>query len=248
MLDPEEMSAVASRFGVADVQVRLDYLISLLLAGLSEALSDSLVFFGGTALSRTLLTEGRLSEDLDLLAIQERAGVVQAVERVLAASALREVGRLTWAPPLADRRAETGGVLRSSDGLSVRVQLLSASDYPAWPTEWRDLDQRYSGVPPARLQVLTEPASVAAKTVAWVFRRAPRDLYDLWALAELGAISAQARELYCSLGPTGGPPTSRDFSQAPSDEAWERELAGQTRLAITANQAFSVVRAAWADS
>lgn len=248
MLDPEELEAVARQFGVPDVQVRRDHLISLLLAGLSESMADSMVFFGGTALARTLLTEGRLSEDLDLLAIPERAGLVPAVERVLADSARREVGRLTWAPPLADQRAETGGVLRSSDGLAVRVQLLSASDYPAWPTEWRDIDQRYSDVPPARLQVLTGPAFVAAKTVAWVFRQAPRDLYDLWALAQLGAIGAQARELYCSLGPTGGPPTASDFSQAPGEEAWEVELSGQTRLTVTGDHALSVVRAAWAEA
>lgn len=248
MLDPDELAAVAGRFGVSDDQVRRDHLISLLLAALSREMAHSLVFIGGTALARTLLTDGRLSEDVDLLAIPERGRIVDSVERVLADSARREVGRLTWAPSLDERRAEVGGVLRSNDGLTVRVQLLSASDYPPWPTEWRDLHQRYSTVPPARLPVLTEPAFVAAKTVAWVFRRAPRDLYDLWALGEKGLIDSRARALYCSLGPTGGPPAPVDFADPPGDDAWESELAGQTRLTITGQHALSVVRSAWADA
>ncbi|MQA02871.1 MAG: hypothetical protein GEV07_09165 [Streptosporangiales bacterium] len=68
MLDPGEAAAVAARFGVAEPQVERDHLISHLLAALGRRLADWVVFFGGTALARAYLPEGRLSEDIDLLA------------------------------------------------------------------------------------------------------------------------------------------------------------------------------------
>ena len=59
-----EQTAVQAKFGVSAEQVRRDHLISHLLGALSR-MDDKkgLVFFGGTALSRTLLPDLRLSED-----------------------------------------------------------------------------------------------------------------------------------------------------------------------------------------
>jgi predicted nucleotidyltransferase component of viral defense system len=52
-----EWAAVADRFGVDMAQVRRDHLISHVLAAISvRVLSTDVVFFGGTALSRTYLT------------------------------------------------------------------------------------------------------------------------------------------------------------------------------------------------
>ncbi|MGO2860189.1 MAG: nucleotidyl transferase AbiEii/AbiGii toxin family protein [Brevibacterium sp.] len=70
----------------------------------------------------------------------------------------------------------------------VQLQLLSRTGYPVWPTEYRDIDQRYSDAPSARLRVLTQPAFAAAKLSAWNDRATPRDLYDLWAMAAHGMI------------------------------------------------------------
>lgn len=56
-----EASTVAAQFGVALDQVRRDYLISLVLVAL-QAHTEDLIFFGGTALARTFLTGGRLSD------------------------------------------------------------------------------------------------------------------------------------------------------------------------------------------
>ena len=67
-MDPGEEAAVAEQFGVARPQVRRDHLISHLLAALSRHLADDVIFFGGTALARSLAPDGRLSEDIDLLA------------------------------------------------------------------------------------------------------------------------------------------------------------------------------------
>lgn len=155
MLDPAEAAEIAERFGVSDEQVRRDHLISHLLAALARQISDSVVFFVGTALARTHLPDGRLSEDIDLYARPTRLEVVADVEAALATGTLREYGRLTWEPPLSAVRDTVPAALRTQDGLSVRVRLLDSASHPGWPTERCDLHQRYSDAPPAMLTVPT---------------------------------------------------------------------------------------------
>jgi hypothetical protein len=93
-------------------------------------------------LARTHLPDGRLSEDIDLIAIDDRKAVAEVLD----------------------------------------AQLLSARGRELWPTERRALQQRYHDAPAAELLVPTLPAFAASKTATWADRRAPRDLWDLWAL------------------------------------------------------------------
>jgi hypothetical protein len=136
--------------------------------------------------------------------------------------------------------------LTAPDGLTVRIQLLGSEGYAPWPTVRRSLLQRYADAPPVALTVPT-PASFAAwKAAAWNDRRASRDLYDLWSLAGVGAITAEAAHLFARHGPTGKPPTPHMFDQPPSEQTWRRDLGGQTRLTVTAARALAVVRDTWA--
>jgi predicted nucleotidyltransferase component of viral defense system len=80
MLHPDEETEVAAQFGVTLPQVRRDHLISHLLAALSAHAADQVVFFGGTALSRTFAPDGRLSEDIDLIATGQRRDVAPLVQ------------------------------------------------------------------------------------------------------------------------------------------------------------------------
>jgi len=245
MLDPEEEAAVAEQFGVARAQVRRDHLISHLLAALSARAADQVVFFGGTALSRTFIPDGRLSEDIDLIAVHERRPAAELVADCLVRGVRSEYPGLRWEPPLPQVRDTEPAVLVSQDGLTVRVQLLGATGYPPWPTERQPIVQRYSDAPPATLTVLTLPSFVAAKTMAWADRAAPRDLYDLWLLAGRGAIDGAAAGLFARHGQTGKPPTGDLFRQAPDETRWRQELSGQTRLDVTASEALDVVRSAF---
>ena len=68
-MNADERAEIAQQFGVAPEQVERDHLISHLLAFLSKNFSDRIQFIGGTALARTHLPHGRLSEDIDLIAI-----------------------------------------------------------------------------------------------------------------------------------------------------------------------------------
>jgi predicted nucleotidyltransferase component of viral defense system len=248
MLDPGEAAKVANEFGVAAEQVRRDHFISHLLAALSTVpgCSDRLTFFGGTALARTHLPQGRLSEDIDLLAAEARQPLAAEIEQVLDRGVRREFGRLRWAPALHTVRAVDHAVVQSDSGLSVRIQLLPGSRYPEWPTEIRSIEQRYTDAAPASLRVLTLPAFVAAKTVAWSDRLAARDLFDLYLLVKLGAIDSEARDLYIAHGPTRRPPVRWLFRRdLPNDQQWMTELAAQTVLDVTAQEAASEVRSAW---
>ncbi|MBP2187514.1 nucleotidyl transferase AbiEii/AbiGii toxin family protein [Nocardia goodfellowii] len=243
----DEHDSVAAQFGVAPEQIERDHLISHLLAAISRGFGDRLTFIGGTALARTHLTSGRLSEDIDLVALDNRSTLAAELDAALPRSAARSYGRLEWAPSLTDVPDTGSAHLRSASGVSVKIQLLSARGRPAWPTELRDLEQRYSDVPPAELLVPTLPAFVAGKTATWHDRRASRDLWDLWALNDIGAIDGAAGALYRRYGPTNRLPNPHQlFDRAPDEDDWNAQLAGQTRLAISAEIALSVVRDAWA--
>jgi predicted nucleotidyltransferase component of viral defense system len=246
VLDPLEAAAVAEQYGVDDQQVRRDHLISHLLAVLAREVPNRVVFFGGTALARTHLPDGRLSEDIDLLAEPSRREVVNTVERVLASGVRREFGQLTWDPPLSAVRETAPAVLRAQDGLTIRIQLLDSTNHPRWPTESRDLVQRYSDAPAASLVVPTLAGFAASKTAAWHDRHAPRDLYDLWGLAQLGALNAESAAEFVTHGPTGGPPRPWMFTAAPTDSDWATQLGGQTRIAVDPATALLMVRSAWA--
>lgn len=245
MLDLDEAAAVAEQFGVSEEQVRRDHVLSHLLAVLSRRHPRDVVFFGGTALARTHLPYGRLSEDLDLLATPRRAVVVGAVENSLAVGARRELGQLRWEPALSAVRGVSSAVLRTAQGLSLRIQLLDPEGFPSWPTERQAIFQRYSDVPATELIVPTLAAFAASKTAAWHDRHAPRDLFDLWGLARAGAISADAAQLFAHLGPTGRPPSQWMFDRSPSRGEWTVQLGAQTRLSVGPEEALAVVRSAW---
>ena len=148
----DEWATVAERFGVDMEQVRRDHLISHLLGAIAAGVpSDDVVFFGGTALSRTYLTDARLSEDIDLIALAPRTGVATQIEVAVRRGLARSHGRPTWRPALSATSGSQPATVGVEGTASVQVQLLSGDGY-LWPTQVRDIDQRYSDAPPARLR------------------------------------------------------------------------------------------------
>lgn len=245
MLEPRELQEIAARFGVDESQVRRDHLISHLLAALSAELADSVIFFGGTALARSVVPDGRLSEDVDLIAVGPRRTVAEHLTTAIPRALRREYPGLRWSPSPIEGRAIDPAILRSPDRVVVRIQLLSATGYPNWPTERIELVQRYSDTQPAALTVPTAAGFAAAKAAAWQDRRTSRDLWDLWALAERGHLTIEAADLYARVGPTNRRPQPEDYIEPPAQDRWERDLGGQTRLTVTAAEAIAVVREGW---
>lgn len=241
-LDDGERRRVEQLFGVDEAQVVRDHVISHILAAIAGVGTDEVVFFGGTALARTLLVDVRLSEDIDLIALGDRSAIGDRIEGSVSVRLERTLGAVTFRPRLGATRHPLPSVVDVA-GSSIQIQLLSSVGYPAWPTEVVDIEQRYSDAPPARLRVLTPAAFVAAKFAAWSERGAARDLYDLWALARAGRVDADAARLFGRLGPFTGVHRIR-FDLLPTDDEWHLALGHQTRVQVGPEEAARVVREA----
>jgi predicted nucleotidyltransferase component of viral defense system len=247
-LQSDDLDRVMSAFGVAEAQVRRDHAVSHILASLSRHHRDELVFFGGTALSRTYLADERLSEDIDLIAITNRNRLADALIQHINVDLIRTHGRVTWSPTWSLSSDIEPAVAVVPDGSAVKIQLLPGAHYQKWPTEIREIEQRYSDAPPAVLRVPTMPAFAGWKMAAWLDRNAARDLYDLWALSRVGALDNESAHLFAKHGPTNTSPKAWMFRQAPSTAQWQAQLAGQTRLTVTADEALRAVREAWTET
>lgn len=88
---------------------------------------------------------------------------------------------------------------------------------------------------------LTSAAFAASKLAAWAGRQAPRDLYDLWALARGGKLDRRAAEIFARLGPYTSV-TSVSFAQLPADAEWDAALGHQCIPAVGPNEAAQVIR------
>lgn len=241
----DEWEAVAERFGVGMEQVRRDHLISHVLGAIARDVpTDHVVFFGGTALSRTYLADARLSEDVDLIALASRGETAVMIESALLRGLARSHGRPSWRPDLRATSGSQPATLTVGETASVQIQLVSGTGY-LWPTQVRDIEQRYSDAPPARLRTLTAAGFAAAKLSTWVERRAPRDLYDLWAMSERGLVDAAALDLFVSHDPLARPPAGWLFDTPLDEDVWRTALGHQTRLRVTASTALATVRDAW---
>ena len=244
VLDELERVAVERRFGVAEEQVVRDHAISHTLAAIASVGTDDVVFFGGTALARTHLTGLRLSEDIDLIALVDRRAVGDRIEEAITRLLRRTLGSVTFTPHIRDTRHPDPAVMQVGD-VSIQIQLVSSEGYPSWPTEVVEIEQRYSDAPPAKLRVLTTAAFVASKLSSWSNRGAPRDLYDLWALADAGIIKAEAIALFAKHGPYTDV-SKVSFTRIPTDAEWKAALDHQCIPAVGPEVAARVVRAALA--
>jgi len=245
VLSDEDRRRVREEFGADDAQVERDHLISHVLAVLSLQFATRIRLFGGTALSRTYLPGGRLSEDLDLIAVAPRSELATDLQNALSRALSREFGRPNFAPDLVSARGATAAVVSFPSGVGLRLQLLPGGHYPPWPFALTDLKQRFADAGPAALQVPTRSAFVAWKTVAWLDRASPRDLWDLAMLADIGAFDREARDLFVSLGTFASIPAGSRMPPAPSIEQWQLELSHQTRLSMAPAEARERVVAAW---
>jgi predicted nucleotidyltransferase component of viral defense system len=239
VLDDRERQVIEAMFGVDSEQVVRDHVISHALAAIASAWIDDVIFFGGTALSRTHLTALRLSEDIDLIAIGDRRAIADRIESAVARRLQRTLGAVAFTPRLRDTRHPEPSVMQVGD-TRIQVQLLSSDGYPAWPTEVVDIEQRYSDAAPARLRVLTAAAFVASKLSSWSDRQASRDLYDLWAMSELGLIETEAVDLFGRLGSYTSA-ASMPFTNIPSDAEWNAALGHQGIIRIGPGDAATAV-------
>lgn len=248
MLHPAQVAKWAQRFGVADAHVRLDHLLSHILLAISRFDDGDLVFYGGTALCRTYLTNPpwlRLSEDLDLLVVGNPPTVHAWFEVELPRELRREFPTRSWVVAPSAARVPSPALL-SADGLNVRVQLLPATaGWAAWrhvPTQRQPIDLRYEDLPESvDLPVPTVHGFTAMKLAAWEDRHAPRDLFDLAGLATLDAFTTRTLDVFVEL--CGRPPDHHAYRQVPESthHSWRSELAHQAAALPDAGRCLALV-------
>ena len=250
LLDPEERDQWANMFGVAPDQISHDYLISHILTALSIH-KDRFIFYGGTALSRTILPDLRLSEDIDLLSIGPRRDVAPLLDQAIRDYIEPRFGTVTADPWLTQVHLNTQACVFHIGGIDVQIQLIDGTDYTPWLIQDSPIEPRYTSISTIHLRTYTPEAFVGAKTSAWIetTRNAPRDLYDLWALAQHGYITPDAARLFKQYGPTGGYPEPWLLPAIPpTEQQWQDALRHQCIPQVSASQAYDTVTRAWSDA
>lgn len=221
-----ELAAAAARLGVAEDQVARDHLVSSVLAALAAA-AFPVHFYGGTTLCRTYLDGSRLSEDVDLLH-EDPAEGLSALGALLARALRREY------PGAELERSHRDGdgvvaFLHTEGGVRLKVFVGSGHRYhPEWRFAPTAVALRYAGLPShVELSCPTLSTFAAMKAHAYMDRFAPRDLYDLAGLAELGALDDEAEAILRRSAGHGF--IARELTRVPDSVlvAWERELAHQ---------------------
>lgn len=240
-LSDAELYDTAELFGVDLDQVRRDHVISHALAAISTRARGSFLFTGGTMLSRTWLHNLRLSEDIDLMVYPRRRVAGDELAQALDAELTREFGPPAWSKDPREAGDAESIYLSVGEDVTIKFQLVDTAGRPPWPSEAREIHQRYSDAPPATLNVPTSDAVVAMKLTAWVDRRAERDLYDLWAMAERGMVTPGAAAIYYRHGQSPRPFNRAVFQNPPSAEAWDRALGHQCRLGATPDEAIEAI-------
>lgn len=222
MISPAEVSEQASRWGVSPSQIEKDHVISHLLVAIAEV-GVPIWFYGGTALNRSHIEMGRLSEDIDLMVEDPKIDIEALLQRPL----FRHLGATSW--ELRSRLSWMRTYLVSAIGTSVKFQLVRFDrDDRRWGWEERHVELRYSCLPAHVAMRLPEVEGfVAMKLSAYTERWAPRDLMDLAQLAHRGAVTPAAIARMRAV--TGRGVSLHDFTtkRGPNQTEWETELGHQ---------------------
>ncbi|HEY3293014.1 MAG TPA: nucleotidyl transferase AbiEii/AbiGii toxin family protein [Candidatus Nanopelagicaceae bacterium] len=244
MLDLDESQDVQELFGAEESQVNRDHAISHVLVALQQ-INTEFVFFGGTALSRTYLTTGRLSEDIDLYSPDRRAlcRELDDLPRLMK----EEFPQAVWNVIPSQTVEPRSSLLVCEASIQIRVQVVDALSrgWQSIPTNLVDIHQRYSDVSKTQLIVPTFDGFVAMKILAWFDRGAPRDLFDLDGLSRIGAVSSATHDLVEKL--RGYRLTKQMLSRKVSG-LWQEELAHQTKLERSENECLARVLEWWGKS
>lgn len=243
MLDPHEGLVIQHLFGASLSQVQKDHAISHVLFALSNFKTE-LVFYGGTGLARTFLDGGRLSEDIDIFT-SNRMDLNLELDTI-PGLIIQDFPQAYWATKPSQITEPGKALLVCQQGVQIEVQAISAQGrrWNEIPTALSEIQLRYSDVPRIKLRVPTFDGFSAMKLTAWFERATSRDLFDLEGLAHLAPVSAVTRKLVVELLGFTLTPGMLDRRVVGN---WQYDLAHQTRLEITEEQALARVLAWWGE-
>lgn len=243
MIGDEEIDSAARQFGAPKSQVVRDHLISHVLAALADfSATNRVTFFGGTALCRTWLPNLRLSEDIDLLV--DSPDVSDEIRSHLSQALRRQFPTLEWTKLGSHHDVETCTLTTEATDLKVQFALWRHGWEDAIKTSKATVALRYSDLPSTTELTVPTPAGFSVmKLLAWLDRAAPRDIYDLAALADAKMIDATALESVRMIA--GFTPTSRAITNVPMSrvrEEWDNELNHQLNNPKSLDECVALVR------
>jgi predicted nucleotidyltransferase component of viral defense system len=195
MIRNSEIQRIAGKDGVRDAQAEKDYIISWILAGISqdEILRAGLAFKGGTVLKKFYFDGYRYSEDMDFTLLNDEIGNNELWDRFL--SSFRFVKKNANIDlditDFGEHETETlnfyisyigplGGVATKK---SVKVDI-SRSELLMFDLQKHAMFDQYSDHPSASIFCYSIEEIVTEKMRSLLSRQQPRDFYDLWYLSE----------------------------------------------------------------
>lgn len=244
MLDPRESQKIRNLFSANEAQVSRDHAISHVLAALQRVTTE-MVFFGGTALSRTFLTAGRLSEDIDIYSPDRRA-LCQELDD-FPKLIKEEFPQAIWNVMPSKTVDPQSSLLICDSFIQIKVQAVDSQTH-GWskvPKNLTLIHQRYSDVPATKLFAPTFDGFVAMKALVWFDRHAARDLFDLEGLSHQGQVTDGAREL---INQMRGFRLSSGMMNGRVVGLWKEELSHQTKLTISEEECRARVLEWWGTS
>ena len=192
-----KLSMSGGRF-IPESVIERDYCLAWFLVGMSQAeISKKLVFKGGTALKRCYFSEYRFSEDLDFTLIQDVDFEIIRNELENVFKIVKQQSAIVFSFDRADRVTHRNsytfflsyeGPLPGA-GKQVKVDITRAEKIVFPLTERAVLKgyEEYSDLPENQTVLTYSIGEIAAeKLVAMAdpARNEPRDLFDIWYLAE----------------------------------------------------------------
>lgn len=270
MIPQRNLSLLSNRLAraggrrIPEVVLERDYCLSWFLVGLSRtSLCERLVFKGGTALKKCYFPDYRLSEDLDFTLAHPVA--FEAIRRELedafevarrAAGVILRYAREDRHPHANSHTFYLGyeGPLPGLGGKEVKVDI-TIHEEVVFPIEERLVlgYTEYEDLPDnARVRVYSLPEIAAEKVLALLdrARNEPRDLYDLWYLAEHGhvalaqVVDAITRKLAARDQQLKNLRGAYREKEARYRRLWEIRLSSQVATLPDFNQVFRAARRA----
>jgi len=247
MIPQSEVRDAAERLGVPEYQIARDHVVSHMLHALETFVDlDHVVFFGGTALCRTWCPNLRLSEDIDLITAGYPATGPEILTHIQKAKQ-SEFPDFSWGPFGSNNDTQT--TIVSTGSSDIKVQFVKPRpNEEIIPVEPTSVLLAYSDLPAStRLTVPTAEGFAAMKLMAWHQRQACRDLYDLAALAEIGALTSSAVELTYNVTKTRlGHPALNHKIPPKVENRWDEQIAHQLGKPRSAQDCLAVVLTALA--
>jgi predicted nucleotidyltransferase component of viral defense system len=197
MVPVKEISSIASKAGIKDVQVEKDHVISWILFGIAHipSLKESMIFKGGTLLKKAYFPNYRFPDELEFRSkgdfdldafktafselikfVSERSGITLALRGDVRSDAGHYNFGISY----------KGALAGSGSGKEIRVEI-GKNELVYHAPEEKEMNIPYTDLVNEKFSLLcyTLDEVAAEKMCSLMQRTAPRDLYDLWYLLEM---------------------------------------------------------------